>query len=82
MSDGFTLDIERPETHAFIQWKGTDVCMDFHCDCGEHCHVDAMFVYNVKCPGCGTVWQMPSILYPRKAAPDATCIHHAEREDN
>jgi|GEM_PF-2139104 len=39
--------------HGWIQWKGTDVCMDIHCECGAHMHLDAEFAYNVKCPYCG-----------------------------
>lgn len=31
--------------HAFIQWKGTDVCMDFHCECGVHMHFDGDFAF-------------------------------------
>lgn len=54
------------DPHAFIQWKGTDVCMDFRCDCGSNEHIDAMFVYFVKCHKCGTVWEMPTYLFPRK----------------
>ena len=45
--------------HGWIQWKGTDVCMDVYCKCGCHSHIDAdfvYFVYNVKCPECGTVY--------------------------
>jgi hypothetical protein len=52
--------------NAFIQWKGTDVCMDFYCECGAHCHFDGYFAYAVKCPHCETVYEMPSMLYPRK----------------
>lgn len=37
---------------AWIQWKGTDVCMDVRCTCGGFFHVDADFAYYVKCPGC------------------------------
>ncbi|WP_145670196.1 hypothetical protein [Bradyrhizobium stylosanthis] len=55
------------ETHAFIQWKGTDVCMDFHCECGAHNHFDGYFAYTVKCQHCGAVWEMPHYLKPRKA---------------
>ncbi len=40
--------------HGWIQWKGTDVCMDVHCKCGELTHIDGDFVYSVKCPACGT----------------------------
>ncbi len=42
--------------HGWIQWKGTDVCMDVHCKCGELCHIDADFAYYVKCMKCETVY--------------------------
>lgn len=41
---------------GWIQWKGTDVCMDVHCICGQSSHVDADFLYHVKCPYCGRVY--------------------------
>lgn len=52
---------------AFIQWKGTNVCMDFYCRCGAHCHFDGDFAYTVKCPHCNTIWEMPCMIYPREA---------------
>lgn len=55
--------------YVFIQWKGTDVCMDFHCECGAHCHFDGDFAYAVKCPHCETIWEMPAYVVPRKAGP-------------
>lgn len=73
----FDLTMQIDETHAFIQWKGTDVCMDFYCDCGAHCHFDGYFAYAVKCPHCETIWQMPSHLFPRKAD-EKTCPGHIE----
>lgn len=42
--------------HGWVQWKGTDVCMDVHCKCGALTHVDADFTYYVKCSACGTVY--------------------------
>lgn len=42
----------------FIQWKGTKVCMDFSCPCGVAGHIDAGFVYHVRCSGCGTIYRM------------------------
>ncbi len=42
--------------HGWVQWKGTDVCMDIHCKCGHYSHIDAYFAYHVKCPSCGTVY--------------------------
>jgi hypothetical protein len=63
----FDLSMNIEEPHAFIQWKGTDVCMDFWCECGAHLHFDGDFAYAVRCPHCKTIWQMPSRLFPRKA---------------
>jgi len=42
--------------HGWIQWKGTDVCMDIHCECGYLSHVDGIFAYHVKCPECGRIY--------------------------
>lgn len=42
----------------FIQWKNTDVCMDFWCDCGNQMHLDGYFAYNVFCKECKTFWKM------------------------
>lgn len=63
----FDLTTKIDEVHTFIQWKGTDVCMDFYCECGANCHFDGYFAYAVRCPHCKTIWQMPSHLFPRKA---------------
>lgn len=38
--------------HGFAQWKGTDICMDIHCRCGYHSHVDGYFAHRVECPAC------------------------------
>jgi hypothetical protein len=42
--------------HGWIQWKGTDVCMDIYCACGHHSHIDAEFAYYVECPKCHKVY--------------------------
>lgn len=44
------------EPHGWIQWKGTNVCMDVYCACGEQFHIDDEFAYHVKCPHCGKVY--------------------------
>lgn len=44
------------QPHGWIQWKGTDVCMDVHCACGELTHIDVDFCYYVKCPVCGRIY--------------------------
>lgn len=64
---GFTND-NPAKPYTFLQWKGTDVCMDFNCKCGANCHFDGHFAYSVKCPHCKTVWEMPCYLFPREAS--------------
>jgi len=44
------------QPHCWVQWKGTDVCMDFYCKCGNQSHIDDSFAYFVKCPYCKTVY--------------------------
>ena len=46
----------KDEPHGWVQWKGTDVCMDIYCSCGHHSHIDSEWAYNVKCPSCGKVY--------------------------
>ena len=43
---------------AELQWKGTDVCMDLYCVCGEPTHLDCEFVYFFKCSKCGRIYEM------------------------
>ena len=80
-NSAFDLNVERKETYVFIQWKGTNPCMDFHCDCGAHHHVCGdYFCYALKCGECGAIWEMPSILYPRRVEKH-DCIIVTERSD-
>lgn len=55
-----------PSPSAFIQWKGTDVCMDCFCTCGKGFHLHGEFAYAVKCPYCQQVFEMSSVLEMRK----------------
>jgi len=60
-ADTAEFPFTRPEgsdADVFIQWKGTGLCMDLNCPCGQSSHVDAEFVYAVKCPACLTVYRM------------------------
>ena len=68
---------EDPDIYAFIQWKGTDACFDFHCECGEHNHFDGYFAYVVKCAKCSQEWEMPCILIPRKRCDSTFSGHNA-----
>lgn len=42
--------------HGWAQWKGTDLCMDLRCGCGELAHLDADFAYSVECGACRRVY--------------------------
>lgn len=66
---------------AFIQWKNTDLCMDFYCDCGAHGHFDGFFAYAVECAHCGQVWIMPTHIVPEKAseASDPYWVKNAQK---
>lgn len=43
---------------VYIQWKGTDVCLDFHCPCGIDSHLDDSFAYSVRCVACGRTFDL------------------------
>lgn len=54
-----SMQMPRPEKpFGWIQWKGTAVCMDVHCLCGEFTHIDAEFCYHIKCKCCGRVYEV------------------------
>jgi hypothetical protein len=53
-----------------MQWKGTDVCLDFHCICGADEHVHGDFVYGIRCTACGRVYTMPDTLILREGELD------------
>lgn len=50
------------DTHVFLQYKNTDICIDMYCECGYQSHFDGTFANIVKCPHCGELWSMPCIL--------------------
>lgn len=55
--DVYGQDFSSKDTpHGWVQWKGTSVCMDLHCKCGHHGHVDEEFFYYYECPKCKTVF--------------------------
>lgn len=70
MNDPWTETITAPA--AGIQWKGTNVCMDFHCTCGERSHFDTGFAYAIQCPYCGAKFEMSTIVFARPLPADST----------
>lgn len=69
------IDVEEPQfagvPHLWIQWKGTDLCADVHCACGELSHFDGDFCYFLRCPCCGHVWEVGThvTLHEPRATP-------------
>lgn len=59
-----------PFPSAFIQWKGTDVCMDCFCVCGDSFHIDAEFAYAVQCPHCARRYEMSAMIEMREMVVD------------
>lgn len=58
--DQFWKEVHEPETqswqgkpHGWLQWKGTGACIDLHCVCGSHGHLDEEFLYFYRCAKCG-----------------------------
>lgn len=56
------------DAEVFIQWKGTEVCMDLHCPCGKHSHFDTDFAYYIRCPDCGAVYELGTQVKLAKVA--------------
>jgi hypothetical protein len=64
-------------SHGWIQWKGTDVCIDLHCaKCQTGWHIDADFMYYVQCPECGTIYMVNGHieLIALETPPDANIV--------
>ena len=61
---------------VFLQWKGTDACLDFHCLCGNENessgvgHFDGYGAYYLKCMRCLRVYELPTDLKLELASED------------
>ena len=73
----------RPEPLLSLQWKGTDVCADLICACGYHGHYHGMFMYYVRCAGCGAVFECsPEIKLTRvEDDPNRSAVLDAEPDE-
>lgn len=59
------------DAEMFIQWKGTDVCLDFHCPCQPveaafSSHFDGYGAYYVRCTECGAVYELGTQVLARR----------------
>lgn len=65
----------KQKPQVYIKWRDTDVAAEFYCDCGAHNGLDGTGSHCVQCYRCKTVWEMPSVLFPRKADDRALKLH-------
>lgn len=74
----FKRDTQLKNPRGWIQWKGTDVCIDLHCDCGFEGHIDAGFFYHYECPSCKTKYAVGQNIKLIKLTTEE--IEHGEKE--
>jgi hypothetical protein len=78
--DIYKNDSPQDFPHGWIQWKGTEVCIDLHCECGHHGHFDGEFFYFYSCPKCDKKYAVGSVV---KLIPlDSGGIEYAENVCN
>jgi len=72
------IELPRPtadQTDVFVQWKGTEVCADFHCECGSHQHIcGEVFMYSIECLSCGQHYKVQSTLFLAKCEPQENSL--------
>lgn len=73
MSDAAFKNPFDKQTYGWIQFKGTDICIDIHCECGYHSHFDGYFMYYIRCPRCKLVWEANGHIQFHKS-PEVTHI--------
>ena len=59
-------EIDQELPHGWIQWKGSDACVDLRCRCGHLGHYDGWSLYFYKCPACSETFCVGQVirLYP------------------
>lgn len=57
-----TPEVSEPTPNVYIQWKGTEACLDLRCRCGTPSHYDGGFAYALRCPHCQRVFTLPTTL--------------------
>lgn len=65
----------------FIQWKGTDACLDFHCLCGKDGHYDGLFAYGLRCSHCKRVYTLPDTLTLVEGAPGNDIVQNVKMDE-
>lgn len=68
--------------HGWVQWKGTSVCLDLHCKCGESSHFDGGFAYALRCPYCDQVYVMDGHVTAHPVDVSPYDVHNAFKTED
>lgn len=75
-------------THTFLQWQGTNVCMDFYCKCGDTMHFDNYSLFFVQCSACKTKYIMSTYVRAIEVPPhldeeasNSPCLWTNDKDD-
>lgn len=58
------------EPYGWIQFKGSTLCIDISCECGEGYHYDGSFCYFIRCPNCKKVFALNGHISLHEAQPE------------
>ena len=53
-----------------VQWKNTDACLDFTCECGQYHHYDGFHANAFICGTCDRHWFFDWAVPVAEVAPD------------
>lgn len=74
-------DWNAPAPYLYVQWKGTELCGDFHCACGAIGHIDdELFAYAVQCGRCGAIWELPIHMPLIEGRDEPRVLVHVDRD--
>lgn len=70
------------EAAVNIQWKGTDACLDFYCECGMQGHLDGFAMTGViECQRCGNKFQLRTTITPYESGHATTQVIQDDEPD-
>lgn len=78
---GATAKAHEGKPHGWIQWKGTDVCVDLRCECGEQSHYDGEFAYHWQCK-CGRQYALSPYVMLLPLTPEQAANKNFKRSDD
>lgn len=86
--DELSSQQDEGDGRGWVQWKGTNVCIDIHCPCGKVLHFDGSFFYFCQCPYCEKIFAVGQNVrlhaVPSELEEQALelCFHRLEKEDS